>query len=93
VTDTRPSSLNTGTPAETQSKRGGRRPGAGRPRAPGIRQKPEFTAGEEVVFQTLREAVNRLLDSDPAPSMADIAGALARLLARARALQREAGTK
>jgi hypothetical protein len=75
--------------AEIKSGRGGRRPGAGRPPKPS-RPKPQPSEAEEAIFQSLREAVNVLLGTEPAPSLVDIAGALARLLARAKALQREA---
>lgn len=83
-------SLNTGTHAEIQSKRGGRRPGAGRPRAPGTRLKPDPPADEEAVYEAIRATVNDFLGSEPAPSMDDVANVLVRLLARARQLQREA---
>jgi hypothetical protein len=84
--------LNSGTASEIKRGRGGRRPGAGRPPKPSHPQ-PQPSPAEEAVYKAIRATVNALLESEPAPSMADIAGALARLLARARALQREAGTK
>jgi hypothetical protein len=45
---------------------------------------------EEAVYESVRAVVNGLLEREPAPSMADVANALARLLARARAPQRGA---
>jgi hypothetical protein len=66
--------------------RGGRRAGAGRPPRP----RPAPTSAEEAVYEAVRERVNLILGGQPAPSMDDVAGALTRLLERARRVQREA---
>jgi hypothetical protein len=73
--------------SEIKHGRGGRRAGAGRPPRP----QPAPTSAEEAVFAAARETVNALLEREPAPSMADVAGALTRLLARARALSERRG--
>jgi hypothetical protein len=66
--------------------RGGRRPGAGRPARP----KSQPSPAEKAVFEVVRGAVNQLLEGEAPPALADVAGALSRLLARARAMQRGA---
>jgi hypothetical protein len=74
--------LNSGPVSVIKAGRGGRRPGAGRPSRP----KPQPSPAEEAVFEAVRVAVNQLLKGEAPPALADVAGALARLLARARAL-------
>jgi hypothetical protein len=79
--------LNSGTLPEIKAGRGGRRPGAGRKPS---RAKPTPSPAEGALRESLRACVNGFLAERQETTWDEVAAALTGVLARARALQREA---